>query len=139
MKKSFMVLGMSVLLVLMGFTLIGCSRAGNTDKITKMEYKHISQEEAARIMANEKDIIIVDVRRLDEYASGHIPGAINIPNETIGSASIPQLPDKNRKILVYCRSGARSRQASSKLADMGYSNILEFGGIITWTGDIVTD
>lgn len=139
MKKAFMVLGMSVLLALLGFTLIGCSRAGNTDEITKMEYKHISQEEAARIMANEKDIIIVDVRRPDEYASGHIPGAINIPNETIGSTSIPQLPDKNRKILVYCRSGARSRQASSKLADMGYSNILEFGGIITWTGDIVTD
>ena len=75
----------------------------------------------------------------DEYARGHIPGAILIPNEEIGTEQPEELPDKNQIILVYCRTGRRSKEASQKLADMGYRNVYEFGGIEDWTGDIVTD
>ena len=99
-------------------------------------YKHISMEEAADIMEKESGYIILDVRTKEEYASGHIPGAIVVPNETIGASDIPELPDKNQMILVYCRSGNRSKQAAKKLADLGYTNIIEFGGIIDWTGSI---
>ena len=80
--------------------------------------------------------IIVDVRRMDEFETGHIPGAICIPNESIGTEQPEDLPDLNQIILVYCRSGNRSKQAAQKLFDMGYTNVYEFGGIIDWTGEI---
>jgi rhodanese-related sulfurtransferase len=83
--------------------------------------------------------VIVDVRREDEYAKGHIPGAILIPNESIGTEQPSELPDLDQIILVYCRSGRRSKEASQKLADIGYTNVYEFGGIVDWTGEIVTD
>ena len=83
--------------------------------------------------------IIVDVRRQDEYDEGHIPGAICIPNESIGCDSPEALPDYDQIILIYCRSGRRSKEAAGKLAGMGYTNIYEFGGILDWVGDIVTD
>lgn len=105
----------------------------------KMAYRQISQEEAKSMMTRDDGYIIVDVRRQDEYDSGHIPGAILIPNESIGTEQPEQLPDKNQIILVYCRSGRRSKEAAQKLADMGYTNIYEFGGIIDWTGEVTTD
>ena len=89
-------------------------------------------------MAVDDDIVIVDVRRQDEYDSGHIPGAILIPNESLGTEKPEKLPDFDQVILIYCRSGNRSKAASQKLADMGYTNIYEFGGIIDWNGEIVT-
>jgi len=89
------------------------------------------------MMAAEQGYLIVDVRTAKEYADGHIPNAINIPNESIGGAAPKELPDKNQKIFVYCRSGARSVQASEKLAGLGYTNIVEMGGINNWHGDIV--
>ena len=82
--------------------------------------------------------MILDVRTQAEYEENHIPGAICIPNETIGTEQPEELPDLNQRILVYCRSGNRSKQASQKLADMGYTNILEFGGIIDWPGEVNT-
>ena len=105
----------------------------------KMAYRQISQEEAKVMMAQDDGHIIVDVRRQDEYDSGHIPGAILIPNESIGTEQPEQLPDKDQIILVYCRSGRRSKEAAQKLANMGYTNVYEFGGIIDWTGEITTD
>ena len=81
--------------------------------------------------------IIVDVRRQDEYDNGHIAGAILIPNERIGTSQPDSLKDLDQIILVYCRTGNRSKQAAQKLADMGYTNVYEFGGINTWDGDIV--
>ena len=80
--------------------------------------------------------MILDVRRADEFADGHIPGAINVANEDIQDVEPAELPDKNQTIYVYCRSGNRSKQAASKLAAMGYTNIIEFGGIMDWTGEI---
>ena len=81
--------------------------------------------------------IVLDVRTPAEYAERHIPGAINVPNETIGNTAPEQLPDRKQLILVYCRSGKRSKQAADKLAALGYTNIVEFGGINSWPGETV--
>ena len=99
-------------------------------------YRQITMEEAVEMMASESGYIILDVRTADEYAEGHIPGAVNVANEVIGTSEIPELPDKDQLILVYCRSGRRSKEAASKLAALGYTNIVEFGGILDWKGDI---
>jgi len=101
-----------------------------------MTYEQISMEEAKQLMADEEGYVILDVRTLEEYTTGHIPGAICLPNENIGTAPPEELPNKEQLILVYCRSGNRSKQASQKLAKMGYTNIKEFGGIMDWDGDI---
>ena len=103
---------------------------------SKTSYRQITADEAAQLMQEETGFVLLDVRTQEEYASGHIPGAICIPNETIGSEEIPELPDKDQLILVYCRSGNRSKQASQKLAEQGYTNVVEFGGINGWTGDL---
>ncbi|MBE6532776.1 MAG: rhodanese-like domain-containing protein [Ruminococcaceae bacterium] len=99
-------------------------------------YRQISMNEAVEMMKKESGYIILDARRPDEYAEGHIPGAINIPNEEIGTAEIAELPDKSQLILVYCRSGRRSKEASEKLVKLGYTNVVEFGGILDWKGEI---
>ena len=111
--------------------LTACSSVGN-----RSEYRQISSAEAQKLMESESNYIILDVRREDEYASGHIPGAINVANESIVDKEPKELPDKDQLILVYCRSGNRSKQASEKLANMGYTNIVEFGGIHEWAGEI---
>lgn len=102
-------------------------------------YRQVTTEEAVNIMQTEENYVILDVRTEQEFASGHIPGAALLPNETIGTEDIPLLPDKDQLILVYCRSGNRSKQAAEKLAQLGYTNIVEFGGINSWTGEIVTE
>ena len=99
-------------------------------------YRQISMDEAVKTMKDEENYIILDVRRPDEYSEGHIPGAINVPNEEIGSAEIAELPDKSQLILVYCRSGRRSKEASEKLVKLGYTGIVEFGGIQDYEGEI---
>ncbi|MBR6102987.1 MAG: rhodanese-like domain-containing protein [Ruminococcus sp.] len=102
-------------------------------------YRQISQDEAKEMMSSGEGYIILDVRRQDEFDAGHIPGAICVPNETIESEPPAELPDRAQVILVYCRSGRRSKEAAQKLADMGYTSIYEFGGINSWTGDVVTE
>ncbi|SEK89457.1 rhodanese-like domain-containing protein [Ruminococcus albus] len=99
-------------------------------------YTQISQEEAKKMMEANDSHIIVDVRRQDEYDEGHIPNAICIPNENITDTQPAELSDLDQVILVYCRSGRRSKEASQKLFDMGYTHVYEFGGIIDWTGDV---
>ncbi|MGN0466934.1 MAG: rhodanese-like domain-containing protein [Lachnospiraceae bacterium] len=100
------------------------------------EYTSITMEEAKEIFAASGNYIILDVRRADEFVAGHIPGAINIANEDIVSTKLEELPNKEQTIYVYCRSGNRSKQASAKLVAMGYTNIIEIGGILDWTGEI---
>lgn len=100
-------------------------------------YTQVSSEEGAQLMEENENEIVLDVRTPEEYAEAHIPGAINVPNEEIGEEAIAELPDKDQLILVYCRSGNRSKQAAQKLADQGYTNVVEFGGINDWTGDTV--
>ena len=125
------------LLLIMLFVLSSCSSV--KEEQNKAGYTQISQEEAKEMMGRDDGHVIVDVRRQDEYDAGHIPGAILIPNESIGHGAPEALPDYDQVILIYCRSGNRSKQASEKLAAMGYTNIYEFGGINTWTGEIVTE
>ena len=121
-----------ILILLIILLLSACSpNDGN------LGYEQISMEEAKVIIEEEKGYIIVDVRTPDEFADKHIPNAINIPNETIGTEEIADLPDKDQKILVYCRSGNRSKQAAEKLVKLGYTNVVEIGGINDWTGEIV--
>ena len=122
-----------ILLSALMFT--GCSGTSNSQTNT---YRQITMDEAVNMMAQETGYIILDVRRPDEYAAGHIPNAINVPNESIGTDEIPELPDKNQLIMVYCRSGRRSKEASEKLVKLGYTNIVEFGGILDWKGETVT-
>jgi rhodanese-related sulfurtransferase len=100
------------------------------------EYTSISMEEAKEVFAAPGTYIILDVRRADEFAEGHIPGAINVANEDIGTDQPAELPDLDQVIFVYCRSGRRSKEASAKLAAIGYTNIYEFGGILDWDGEI---
>ena len=130
MKGTYFVIAVLAILLL-----LGCSQK----KQQEASYRQISMNEAAAMMEEASGYMILDVRRADEFASGHIPNAINIPNEEIGTAQIPELPEKDQLILVYCRSGNRSKQASEKLAALGYTNIVEFGGINSWPGEIVTD
>ena len=117
------------------FLLTGC--AGNTAK--DIGYRQITTKEAVTMMEDETDYIILDVRTREEYEEKHLPEAVNIPNESIGSEEISELPDKDQLIFVYCRSGNRSKQASEKLADLGYTNIVEFGGINDWMGETVSE
>ena len=100
------------------------------------KFSQITMDEAKEIFETPGDYIILDIRRADEYAGGHIPGAINVANESINDTCPEELPDLNQTIYVYCRSGNRSKQASEKLVSLGYTNIIEFGGILDWTGEI---
>ena len=104
----------------------------------EQSYRQINMDEAIAMMEAENDYIILDVRTPEEFSEKHIPGAINVANETIGSEEIPELPDKDQLILVYCRSGNRSKQASEKLVALGYTNIVEFGGINDWPGEVLS-
>lgn len=129
-----------IMLITITFVFTGCS--GNSEEELKEDFKgdaymQISMDEAVEMMKTEKNYIILDVRTYDEYKEGHIPGAVCVPNETIGSDHISELPDKEQCIMVYCRSGNRSKQAAGKLAQQGYTNVYEFGGIIDWKGELV--
>ena len=126
--KKFITLLLSVLF------LAGCALPAGQE----VSYRQINMDEAITMMEEESSYIILDVRTPEEFADKHIPGALNIPNETISTEEIPELPNKDQLILVYCRSGNRSKQASEKLVALGYTNIVEFGGINDWPGETVT-
>lgn len=117
---------------------IGCSGCTkSSDRVSNATFQQISPEDAMQRMKTESNFQIVDVRRQEEYAAGHIPDAICIPNESIGTEPVPELPDLDQMLLIYCRSGRRSKEAAQKLADIGYTNVYEFGGILDWPGEII--
>lgn len=134
--KRLMIPLLICLLVLSGCAAQSTGKEGSS--MEKGSYTQIDQETAKEMMLRDDGHVIVDVRRQDEYDAGHVPGAILIPNESIGTERPDQLPSLDQIILVYCRSGNRSKQAAQKLFDMGYTNVYEFGGINTWTGEIVS-
>ena len=135
MKKA-----LSILTILILLLVAGCGASNQSAESTaESAYRQISQDEAMEMMARDDGHVVVDVRRQDEYDAGHIPGAILIPNESIGCDSPEALPDYYQTSLIYWRTANRSKQAAEKLVAMGYTNIYEFGGINTWTGDIVTN
>lgn len=116
----------------------GCGMAEKSEETDRMEqttpgiYHSMTPEEAKARMDSGDSIIVLDVRRADEYAHSHIPGAVLLPNENIADTPPASLPDLDAEILVYCRSGRRSREAAEKLAAMGYTAVYDFGGIIDW-------
>ena len=117
------------------FTLAACG--DKNDKGETLTYEQISAEEAKAIMDTEKEYIIIDARTGSEFAEGHIEGAILIPEYEIAERAEKELPNKDVLILVYCRSGRRSKIASEELVKLGYTNVKEFGGIIDWPYEIV--
>ena len=127
MKKLFF-------LLLAAMLLTACGQ--NTEKDREAVYMNITAEEAKRIMDSEEGYLILDVRTQEEYDEGHIPGAILIPDYEITEKAEEVLTDKDQLILVYCRSGRRSKLAAEALVELGYTNIKEFGGIIDWPYEI---
>ena len=127
------------LLFVLLFCVSACATNGKnaTASSANKAYTQISQDIAKDMILKDSSLVIVDVRTKGEYEAGHIPGAILIPNESITERKPEHLPDMNQVILVYCRSGNRSKQAAQKLANMGYKKVYEFGGINTWNGNIV--
>jgi len=123
-----------------------CSKTGNEKQSLtiskevkngkKAEYKKITSDEAKKMIETQK-VIVVDVRTLEEYTEGHIPNAISVPLETIENKAEAKLKNKDDLILVYCRSGRRSREAALKLIEKGYTNVIDFGGIKDWNGEVV--
>ena len=118
---------------------ISVSESAETTEDTVLTYEQISAEDAKKLMDTEADFIIVDARTTEEFAEGHIPDAVLIPEYEIADRAPSELPDKEQLILVYCRSGRRSKIASQALVELGYTNVKEFGGIIDWPYDVVTD
>lgn len=128
MKRMMIVLMTALLLT-------GCGQTSGTNP--DAAYVNITAEEAKRLMDTKQSYIILDVREQEEYDAGHIPGAILIPHTQIAAQAEQMLPHKNQLILVYCRSGRRSKIAAEALVELGYTNIKEFGGIIDWPYEIV--
>ena len=129
----------AVLLAAAAVTAFGCgqSSAATGSDGGQTAFRRVTGDEAQKMMESETGYLIVDVRTPQEYAEGHIPHAINVPLDTIGTNPPAELPDKAQMIFVYCSSGARSMTASNKLAQMGYTNIVEMGGIKDWHGEVV--
>ena len=123
-----------IFLFLAVMMLTACGQAKENDQ--GAVYVNITAEEAKQIMDSEEGYIILDVRTQEEYDQGHIPGAILIPNTEIEARAEKELPDKDQLILVYCRSGNRSKKAAEILVELGYTNIKEFGGIIDWPYEV---
>lgn len=126
-------------LLILGLLLLLTACSSPTKNNQEMVFLNITAEEARNLMDSEKDRIILDVRSREEYDQGHIPGAILIPDTEIEAKAADLLPDKDQLILVYCRSGRRSKLAAQSLADLGYTNIREFGGILDWPYEVVQD
>ncbi len=133
------------LLLLVGWGLKSCqtpkvdNETTEVSEVNELGYTQIPQELAIEMMKADDGLVVVDVRTQEEFDGGHIPGAICIQNESIVDAQPAELPDLDQTILVYCRSGRRSKEAAQKLADMGYTEVYEFGGIIDWTGEVVIE
>ena len=146
MKKNIIIaIILIAVLICIGFFIYKSSKTNKTTTSNNSttttaaktnEIRHVSMDDIVKIMDENKDYVIVDVRTPDEYKEGHIPNAINIPNETINETVYNKLKDKHQLILIYCRSGSRSRQAAYKMQKLGYTNLVDFGGIINWKGKI---
>ena len=135
MRKRYWIIGLAVI-ILIAAGAISVFTGGEDGGDTVAGYQSITMDEAKEIFAEAGDYVILDVRSADEFAEGHIPGAMHLANEEIGAEAPEELPDLDTVIYVYCRSGRRSKEASSKLAALGYTGIVECGGILDWTGDV---
>ena len=125
-----------IIMLLISLSLFGMTACGSENGKSST-YEQITAEQAKTIMDTEKDYIIIDARTEEEFAEGHIENAILIPEYEIANRAEKELPDKEQLILVYCRSGRRSKIASEELVKLGYTNVKEFGGIIDWPYEVV--
>ena len=139
MRQMLLFMGLAVTLAL----LIGCGTVKDKPEAAKdipdkAAYHKISAEEAYEMMASQ-EVVVVDVRTWEEYNGGHIENAVLVPNESIGSEMPEALPDKEATLLVYCRSGRRSKDAAQKLLALGYQSVYDFGGVIDWPYELVKE
>ena len=125
-----------IIMILISLSLFGLTACGDKTE-NPPTYEQITAEQAKSIMDTEKDYVIIDARTEEEFAEGHIENAILIPEYGIATRAEKELPDKEQLILVYCRSGRRSKIASEELVKLGYTNVKEFGGIIDWPYEVV--
>ena len=144
MKKHWLkIVALALVILVVVISCTGRPAKSISDEATQIksiitaQYRKISPVLAKEMIDSGDELIIVDVRTASEFSQGHIPDAILIPNETIGSTPPTELPDKEALILIYCRSGNRSAQAARKLVSMGYLNVYDFGGIIDWPYEVV--
>ncbi len=128
MNKKLLFAVLAAVLLLM----TGCAAGNSRNESEEPMYTKITAEQAKERMEENPDAIVLDVRTQSEYDAAHIRGAVLLPNESIGTAQPEELPELDAEILVYCRSGNRSAQAAKKLAELGYTNVFDFGGIIDW-------
>ena len=110
----------------------------DTEAEATADYHRITAEEAYEMMASQ-EVVVVDVRTREEYDGGHIENAVLVPNESIGSEMPEALPDKEATLLIYCRSGRRSKDAAQKLLALGYQNVYDFGGVIDWPYELMKE
>ena len=124
MKKFF---HYTLLIALCSLLFAGCG---------ELAYKHLTHDEAKKMMANNPDAIVLDVRTPEEYEKKHIPSALLVPIEDLRNGNFSKLPDKNQTILIYCWTGRRAENVAQILVDNDYKNVYEFGGLIDWTGSL---
>ena len=139
MRQILLFAALAALLALLSGCALSKAKEDKAEDMTdKAAYQKISAEDAYEMMVSQ-EVVIVDVRTPEEYDGGHIPNAILVPNESIGDDMPEALPDKEATLLIYCRSGRRSKEASEKLLKLGYKSIYEFGGVIDWPYELVKE
>ena len=138
MRQILLFAALAASLALLAGCTLSKTKKDAEDMSDKVAYHKISAEEAYEMMASQK-VMVVDVRTREEYDGGHIENAVLVPNESIGSELPEALPDKEATLLVYCRSGRRSKDAAQKLLALGYQSVYDFGGVIDWPYELVKE
>ena len=138
MRQILLFAALAASLALLSGCTLSKTKKDTEDMTGKATYHKISAEEAYEMMASQ-EVVVVDVRTREEYDGGHIENAVLVPNESIGSEMPEALPDKEATLLIYCRSGRRSKQAAEKLLKLGYQNVYDFGGVIDWPYELVKE
>ena len=140
MRQILLFSALAALLALLSGCALSKAKEDKAEDMTgKAAYQKISAEEAYEMMASQEVVVVVDVRTREEYDGGHIENAVLVPNESIGSEMPEALPDKEATLLVYCRSGRRSKDAAQKLLKLGYQSVYDFGGVIDWPYELVKE
>ena len=138
MRQILLFAALAASLALLAGCTLSKTKKDAEDMSDKVAYHKISAEEAYEMMASQ-EVMVVDVRTREEYDGGHIENAVLVPNESIGSEIPEALPDKEATLLVYCRSGRRSKDAAQKLLALGYQSVYDFGGVIDWPYELVKE
>ena len=138
MRQILLFAALAASLALLADCTLSKAKKDTEDMTDKAAYQKISAEEAYEMMTSQ-EVVVVDVRTREEYDGGHIENAVLVPNESIGSEMPEALPDKEATLLIYCRSGRRSKDAAEKLLALGYQSVYDFGGVIDWPYELVKE